>query len=390
VLSPRFTATKGLLAFLGAAILWLLFVQGPLDRIRESPLAVQEPEGLAAADISSNLPLEDGSITYRVAPPESDARSSFAFSIWSNTETGVDAGTGTARIVLAGGQFETIRSCDDPRVRLNRGVPFEKLTPRQKEAVVAYIRDRESERAQESGTGLSGEELELTDIAGESLYVTLNWSFDLNGYVQEFQCSFSTGAVWSSTGSDFRLDVPRSSWTWTSNNGNFEGLNPSARVVIDGTTDLTMVQSGGMARSTDERGVDEVTWSSTAYSTEIGNDTERQNYEGLSATFTSLSRERDEQDDLFIGGVALGLVGSLVIGGVALLLDATSAAFRRRRTSESECQAYSSASDAQNRVDTPSVRQPASAVAEDVTPDSPIAKETVEPASRTTEERAPE
>lgn len=338
-MSLQVSTVKGVLALSSAALLWIFFVHDPLERISEDPLKVTDPEGVAVAEISSNSPVTSGFFSYNVAPPDSKARSSFEMSLWSDGPDARSLSGRTVKVALMGRPFATVQSCDDPNIQLQRDVAFEGLTPRQKEGVTAYLRTRESEKAEASGGSVTSNDLELTDLAGEESYVLISWPLGADGY-DSFKCSLSTDALWSSRESDVRLDIPRTSFTWSSTSDDFREFEPEASVAINGTTDLTTIQSGGMARSSDESGVDEMSWSSNSSVTSEHQESQtmRRDHEGLSVTFSSLSRERDEQDDLFIGGVALGLLGSLAIGGASLLLDS---AFQRRTRARQQMQRWS-------------------------------------------------
>lgn len=327
---------KAIGALILSVVLWQLFVSAAFLQLRSEPLATSPSRDLIAIAVpyrtdSLNLTLTTGAGSHEAL-----------LQITLSASETVDKPVEPAQLVLLGDSARSIRACGASEVSIQTGANQEALSPQLKELVRKHLRALLLTKNGQTGqSNLVPSDQEIADLAAGETFsvVTLDiepsayWHSNDDGDQIESTrlwlnttCSLEASEFWVSQAPDVRLTSP----VFAVATGGAEATDlPSIAAGTRVTTgdDFSVLRATRASKESTRSDSLDWTWNPDSWSGS-SEGWYRASDEGLSAVFRSAREDRRVQNELFIAGVALGLIGSLAITVLNLAVDISAVVLR--------------------------------------------------------------
>jgi len=341
-----------------AALLVLLIRPGQAALTRDTVLAVAPTEGFIGLGLSEAPNLDPAQYNWAELNFGSQipgSASNASLRIWVRLNTASEASE--AAVVVLGEQYgAALRSCDDESTDVNRDLAYEELeTTAKRLATAASRRELKMESGQDSdptdaevvGRAASGRYTELTLPYREATEKSNDGKSETHYLYAYDECAFDNSAFWWSNGSsDFRFQFPALAYVEPADYPS-TAIKSEAEASVPSSPQLSLLrwdpapesqQGSGRTNALDEK---RYKWrfaetNDTTFSDRTSDGARSAALDPIAGVFRDNVLEDRAQKALFTSGVALGILGGLIVGLFPELYDAVAlrAAGRRRHLGE--------------------------------------------------------
>lgn len=314
-------------AALAALTLWMQFVAPAVRHISSQPLSTAPPAGLIALSLGEWPTEPQLSLTFETSGPGPSSSTTVAFLFSAERPSKSDL-----EILGVIGYGTSIVTCDNENASLSWDKGFEDLNPEQKHMVKQHLREA-SGRSEDRTPTPPLSELQVSEKASQERYQLLvlrpqpsiRYVSGDDGTTKEQRvstldttCTLAGNAAWTERSPDALFNVPGVSFGMTEVDTYPSSLQVETQ--ISAGPDLSLLRATGVPDSPAST-LEKLSWKSPNRGWSNSGESSYISLNGLSALFRSASLEKRNQDALFLAGVSLGIIGSLVIAVLSSLFD---------------------------------------------------------------------